>query len=65
MRRLRKTLILLGSCSLALFLTISRRGDDLQIGTNASLSAAVHAGSASYDLAQAQIFTKTLYYVNN
>ena len=65
MRRLRKTLILLGACSLALFLTISRRGDDLQLGTNASLSAAVHAGSASYDLAQAQIFTKTLYYVNN
>ena len=65
MRRLRKTIILLGACTLALFLTISRRGDDLQLGTNASLSAAVQAGSTTYDLAQAQIFTKTLYYVNN
>jgi carboxyl-terminal processing protease len=65
MRRLRKAIILLAACTLALVLTIQHRGDDIQLATNASLSAPVHAGSSTYELAQAQIFTKALYYVNN
>jgi carboxyl-terminal processing protease len=65
MRRARKSLVFLGASALALFLTIQLRGDDIRLATNVSLSAPVRAGSSSYDLAQAQIFTKTLYYVNN
>jgi carboxyl-terminal processing protease len=65
MRRLRKTIILLAACALALVLTIQHRGDDIQLVANASLSAAVHTDGSTYELAQAQIFTKALYYVNN
>jgi carboxyl-terminal processing protease len=65
MRRARKTLVFLGASALALFLTIQLRGDDIRLATNVSLSAPVRAGNSTYDLAQAQIFTKTLYYVNN
>src|ERR1700690_2122948 len=65
MRRLRKAIILLAASTLALVLTVQHRGDDIQLATNASLSAPVRADSSTYDLAQAQIFTKALYYVNN
>ena len=65
MRRIRKAFVFLGACALALVLTIQHRGDDIQLTTNASLSAAIRTGSTTYDLAQAQIFTKALYYVNN
>ena len=65
MRRARKSLVFLGASALALFLTIQLRGDDIRLATNVSLSAPVRAGNSTYDLAQAQIFTKTLYYVNN
>jgi carboxyl-terminal processing protease len=65
MRRLRKVFVFLGACTLSLFLTIEHRGDDLRLVSNASLSAAVRAGASTYELAQAQIFTKALYYVNN
>jgi len=65
MRRLRKAFILLGACALAAVLTIQHRGDDIRLVTNASVSAAVGAGSSTYDLARAEIFTKALYYVNN
>ncbi|HJX65558.1 MAG TPA: MXAN_5808 family serine peptidase [Polyangia bacterium] len=65
MRRARKSLVFLGASALALFLTIQLRGDDIRLATNVSLSAPVRAGNSNYDLAQAQIFTKTLYYVNN
>jgi carboxyl-terminal processing protease len=65
MRRIRKAFVFLGACSVALFLTIQHHGDDIQLVTNASLSAAIRDGNTTYDLGQAQIFTKTLYYVNN
>jgi len=65
MRRARKSLVFLGASALALFLTVQLRGDDIRLATNVSLSAPVRAGNSSYDLAQAQIFTKALYYVNN
>ena len=65
MRRLRKALVFLGASTLALVLTIEHRGDDIQLVTNASVSAAVGAGSLNYELARAEIFTKALYYVNN
>jgi len=64
MRRLRKVLVFLGASALALVLTLEHRGDEIRLGTSPSLSAAVGSGSATYDLAQAKIFTKALYYVN-
>jgi len=60
-----RALSLLGASALALFLTIQLRGDDIRLATNVSLSARFRAGNSTYDLAQAQIFTKALYYVNN
>lgn len=65
MRRFRKVVVFLGACALALVLTIQHRGEDFRLVTNAPLSAAVRSGSAPYDLSQAQIFTKALYFVNN
>jgi carboxyl-terminal processing protease len=65
MRRLRKAFIFLGACALAGVLTIKHRGDDIRLVSSASVSAAVGAGSSTYELARAEIFTKALYYVNN
>jgi carboxyl-terminal processing protease len=64
MRRFRKVVVFLGACALALVLTIQHRGEDFRLVTNAPLSAAVRSGTAPYDLSQAQVFTKALYYVN-
>jgi len=63
MRRLRKVLVFLGACTLALVLTVQHRGDDIRLGASATLSAA-STDSSTYDLGQAKIFTKALYYVN-
>jgi carboxyl-terminal processing protease len=65
MRRFRKVLTLAGACALALFLTIQHRGEEIRLGTNAPLSAAVRSSSTAYDLSQIPVFTKALYYVNN
>ncbi len=65
MRRIRKVVVFLGASALALVLTIQHRGEDFRLVTNAPLSAAVRSRNAPYDLSQAQIFTKALYYVNN
>ena len=47
---------------MALVLSVSHRGDDLQLEANAPLRAAVRQ-AAAYDLSQVQIITKTLFYV--
>jgi carboxyl-terminal processing protease len=65
MHRFRKLLVLLGTTALALFLTLEHHGQDLRLGGEPSLSAAVHGDSSGYELSQAQIFSKTLYYVNS
>jgi carboxyl-terminal processing protease len=65
MRRFRKVLTFAGACALALFLTIQHRGEELRLGTNAPLSAAVRSSATAYDLSQIPVFTKALYYVNN
>ena len=65
MHRFRKLIVLLAVSALALILTIERRGQDVRFTAEPSLSAAVHSENASYELAQAQIFSKTLYYVNS
>ena len=65
MLRFRKLLVLLGAAALALLLTIERRGQGIRIAAEPSLSAAVHGEGSSYQLSQAQIFSKTLYYVNS
>jgi putative carboxyl-terminal-processing protease, deltaproteobacterial len=65
MHRFRKLIVLAGVSTLALILTIERRGQDVRFGAEPSLSAAVHSENAGYELSQAQIFSKTLYYVNS
>ncbi len=65
MHRIRKLLVLVGAAALALILTIEHRGHEFHIAGEPSLSAAVHSDEGSYQLAQAQIFSKTLYYVND
>jgi carboxyl-terminal processing protease len=42
---------------------VQHRGDDIRLGASATLSAA-STDSSTYDLGQAKIFTKALYYVN-
>ncbi len=51
--------------ALALILTIERHGQDIRLAAEPSLSAAVHSEDGSYELSQAQVFSKTLYYVNS
>ena len=65
MHRFRKLLVLVGVTALALVLTIEHRGQDVRVLAEPTLSAAVHSDGAGYSLAQAQIFSKTLYYVNS
>ncbi len=65
MHRFRKLIVLVGVSALALILTIEHRGQDIRLAAEPSLSAAVHSDEGGYDLAQAQIFSKTLYYVNS
>jgi len=65
MHRFRKLIVLVGVSALALILTVERRGQDLRLTAEPSLSAAVHSDGSGYELAQAQIFSKTLYYVNS
>jgi carboxyl-terminal processing protease len=65
MHRFRKLLVLVGTATLALLLTIEHRGEDIRLAAEPSLNAAVHGDSSGYDLAQAQIFSKALYYVNS
>jgi carboxyl-terminal processing protease len=65
MHRLRKLLVFVGAATLALIMTIERRGQDLRLAAEPSLSAAVRADGAGYELSQAQVFSKALYYVNS
>jgi carboxyl-terminal processing protease len=65
MHRFRKLIVLVGVSALALVLTIERRGQDVRLTAEPSLSAAVRSENSGYELAQAQIFSKTLYYVNS
>jgi carboxyl-terminal processing protease len=65
MRRFRKLLILVGACALALFLTIQHHGESLRVATDAPLAAAVGLGGADYQLEDAWIFSKTLFYVKS
>jgi carboxyl-terminal processing protease len=65
MYRFRKLLVFVGAAAAALLLTIEHRGQDLRLAAEPSLSAAVHGEGSGYELAQAQIFSKTLYYVNS
>jgi carboxyl-terminal processing protease len=65
MHRFRKLLVLVGVTALALVLTIEHRGQDVRVLAEPTLSAAVHSDGAGYTLSQAQIFSKTLYYVNS
>lgn len=65
MHRFRKLFVLIGAVALALLLTIEHRGQELRIAAEPTLSAAVSSDSSGYDLSQAQIFSKTLYYVNS
>jgi carboxyl-terminal processing protease len=65
MHRFRKLIVFLGAAALALVLTIEHRGEDVRIATEPSLSAAVRSDGSGYDIAQAQIFSKTLYYINS
>ena len=65
MHRFRKLLVLAGVATLALLLTIEHRGEDIRLAAEPSLNAAVHGDGSGYELSQAQIFSKTLYYVNS
>jgi carboxyl-terminal processing protease len=65
MHRLRKLVVLVGTATLALVLTIEHRGQDIRLAAEPSLSAAARSDGADYELSQAQIFSKTLYYVNS
>ena len=65
MHRFRKLIVLVGVSALALLLTIERHGQDVRLTAEPSLSAAVRSENSGYELAQAQIFSKTLYYVNS
>ena len=65
MHRFRKLFVLIGAVALALLLTIEHRGQELRLAAEPSLSAAVRSDNSGYELSQAQIFSKTLYYVNS
>ena len=65
MHRFRKLVVFLGAAALALLLTIEHRGQDVRLAAEPSLNAAVQGDGSGYELAQAQIFSKTLYYVNS
>lgn len=65
MHRFRKLFVFIGAVALALVLTIEHRGQELRVGGEPSLAAAVRSDSGAYELSQAQIFSKTLYYVNS
>jgi carboxyl-terminal processing protease len=65
MHRFRKLFVVIGAVALALLLTIEHRGQELSIAGEPSLNAAVRSDSNGYELSQAQIFSKTLYYVNS
>ncbi len=65
MHRFRKLFVVIGAVALALLLTIEHRGQELRVGGEPSLAAAVRSDSGAYELSQAQIFSKTLYYVNS
>jgi carboxyl-terminal processing protease len=65
MHRFRKLLVFLGAAALALVLTIEHRGQDVRLAAEPILNAAVRGEASGYELTQAQIFSKTLYYVNS
>ena len=65
MYRFRKLIVFVGAVALALLLTIEHREGDVRLTTEPSLSAAVRGDGSSYELSQAQIFSKALYYVNS
>ncbi len=65
MHRFRKLFVVIGAVALALLLTIEHRGQELRLGGEPSLAATVRSDSGPYGLSQAQIFSKTLYYVNS
>ncbi|HEY5283759.1 MAG TPA: MXAN_5808 family serine peptidase [Polyangia bacterium] len=65
MHRFRKLMVLVATAALALILTVEHRGQDIRLAAEPSLSAAVRSGDAGYELSQAQIFSKTLFYVNS
>ena len=65
MHRFRKLFVVIGAVALALLLTIEHRGQELRIAGEPSLAAAVRSENSGYELSQAQIFSKTLYYVNS
>ena len=65
MHRFRKLVVFVGAAALALLLTIEHRGQDVRLAAEPSLNAAVQGDGSGYELAQAQIFSKTLYYVNS
>ncbi|MDX2020094.1 MAG: MXAN_5808 family serine peptidase [Deltaproteobacteria bacterium] len=63
MRRFRKLFVFVGACALALVISVYNRGDELTVGANAPLRAAVTAPQAAYDLSQLPIFTRSLFHV--
>ncbi len=63
MRRFRKIFVFVGACALALVVSVYNRGEDLTLGANPPLRAAVSSQAAAYDLSQLPIFTKTLFHV--
>ena len=65
MYRFRKVFIVLGASALALFLTIRQNGNDLRLAAQAPLAEAANPAGGAYELAQAQIFSKALFYVNS
>lgn len=63
MRRFRKIFVFVGACALALVVSVYNRGEDLTLGANPPLRAAVNSQAAAYDLSQLPIFTRTLFHV--
>lgn len=63
MRRFRKLVVFVGACALALVISVYNRGQDLTVGANPPLRAAVSSQAAAYDLSQLPIFTRTLFHV--
>ena len=65
MHRFRKLLVFAGAAAVALVLTVERHGQDVHLAAEPALGASVRGEGADYELAQAQIFSKALYYVNS
>jgi carboxyl-terminal processing protease len=65
MHRSRKLVIFLAAAALALVLTIEHHGQEVRVSAEPSLSAAVRSENPGYELSKAQIFNKTLYFVNS